>query len=106
MTDLVATLAVDVPEGTYQLRRDRCVVEVAVRVLGLPVRRRRVKAGGGTLTVGEQSTLELAVGSLPGLSAGLVLQARTVFSDDETVVLTASGPVRRRWLTLAAEFTR
>lgn len=111
----------DMPPGSYSL--SRCVVEVSARVLGRPLVRGRVRADGGTLTVGELSTLSLEL--LPDslrtgvpftrrrLAAGLTaeplaLRARSVFVSDDTVVLTASGPLPRRWLRLelAAELVR
>jgi hypothetical protein len=121
--DLVATLrpADDLPEGGYRLRPDRCVVEISARVLGRPVLRGRVEASGGTLTVGELCTLELSLGELRTgvpftrrfLAAGLTseplaLRARSVYIAEDTVVLTASGPLPQRWLRLelAAEFVR
>lgn len=123
LVEVVATLRPgdDLPEGSYQLRQDRCVVEVTARVLGRPVLYGRVEAGGGTLTVGELSTLELSLGSMRTgvpftrrfLAAGLTseplaLRARSVHVAEDTVVLTASGPLPSRWLRLelAAEFTR
>ena len=119
--DLVVTLRPgdDLPEGAYRLRQDRCVVEVSGRVLGRPVLRGRVETNGGTLTVGELSTLELSLGPvrtgvpfarrLLRLPSGpLALRARSVYVDEDTVVLTASGPLPSRWLRLelAAELVR
>jgi hypothetical protein len=121
VTGLTATLrpSKGLPQGTFRLRRDRCVVEISVRVLGRPLLRGRIKTGKGTLTVGELSTLELELlpGSLPftrrRLARGLgpeplALRSRTVHTDDDAVVLTAVGPLPTRWLhvELAAEFTR
>jgi len=123
LVEVVATLRPgdDLPEGGYELRLDRCVVEVTARVLGRPVLYGRVNAVGGTLTVGELSTLELSLGSMRTgvpftrrfLAAGLTseplaLRARSVHVSEDTIVLTASGPLPSRWLRLelAAEFTR
>jgi hypothetical protein len=123
LVEVVATLRPgdDLPEGSYELRQDRCVVEVTARVLGRPVLYGRVEAVGGTLTVGELSTLELSLGSMRTgvpftrrfLAAGLTseplaLRARGVHVAEDTVVLTASGPLPSRWLRLelAAEFVR
>jgi hypothetical protein len=119
---VVATLRPcdDLPAGDYRLRPDRCVVEVSARVLGRPVLRGRIPASDGRLMVGELATLELSLGSLrPSVpftrrllalpaDLQLALRARTVHTDGETVVLTASGPLPRRWLhlELAAEFVR
>lgn len=54
------------PQGIYDLRLDRCVFEVAIRVLGRPVLRGRFRAVRGALTVGEDSALsvELSAKSL------------------------------------------
>ncbi|HEX6361044.1 hypothetical protein [Actinophytocola sp.] len=115
-TQLVATLrpARDLPAGRYRLRTDKCVVEFALCVLRRPVLRRRAQAVGGTLTVGELSTLELDLVPetphfgmrLPDLDTPLAMRARSVHTDEETVVLTASGRLPRRFLRveLAAEF--
>jgi hypothetical protein len=113
----------DLPSGSYRLRTDRCVVEVSARVLGRPVLRGRIKASTGALTVNDLATLELELlpdslrTSVPftrrRLAAGFVdmplaLRSRSVHTTDDTVVLTASGPLPRRllWLELAAEFVR
>lgn len=110
---LAATLrpTTALPGGDYRLCPDKCVVELAA--LG-PVRG-RVRPTGGTLTVNfleldlDPATLPFLRGWLAaGLTKPLALRARTVYSDEETVVLTASGRLSRRWtrVTLAAEFTR
>jgi hypothetical protein len=119
---LTATLrpARDLPTGEFQLHTGKCVVELAICVLGRPLVRGRIEAGGGTLAVGELSTLELDllpdsmrvpfVGArlLAGLDEPLALRARSVHTDDETVVLAVTGPLATRWsrVTLAAEFVR
>ena len=118
---LTATLrpARDLPAGDYRLHTGKCVVELAVCLLGRPLLRGRIEAGGGTLTVGELNTLELDllpslrvpfVGAwlIAGLDEPLALRARSVHTDDETVVLAATGPLATRWtrVTLAAEFVR
>jgi polyisoprenoid-binding protein YceI len=63
--EVTVALTVVLPEvaapGTYELRLDRCVIEVAVRVLGRPLLRGRFRANSGTLTVGEPSTLTAVV---------------------------------------------
>lgn len=120
---LVAALrpAHDLPTGRYRLRTGRCVVELALCVLRRPVVRGRITASGGTLTAGELGTLELDLSpaSLRGgvpftrgvLAAGLgpeplALRVRIVHATEDTVVLTASGrlPKRFRRVELAAEF--
>jgi hypothetical protein len=119
---LTATLrpARDLPAGAYRLRTG--VIELAVCLLRRPVLRGRVEAAGGTLTVGELSMLELDLlpdtlragvpfvrgRLLPDLDTPLALRARSVHTDEDTVVLTASGPLPKRFLrvTLAAEFVR
>jgi hypothetical protein len=116
---LTATLrpARDLPSGEFQLRTGKCVVELAVCVLGRPLVRGRIEAVSGTLTL---NTLELDllpeslrvpfVGArlLAGLDEPLTLRARIVHIDDETVVLAVTGPLASRWsrVTLAAEFVR
>lgn len=121
MTDtvrLAATLrpATNLQVGDYRLRTDRCVVELAA--LGPGPIRGRIEPTGGTLTVDDLNTLELDLlpESLPflrgwlatGLTNRLALKTRVVHADEETVVLTATGRLPRRWtrVTLAAEFTR
>lgn len=116
---LTATLrpARDLPSGEFQLHTGKCVVELAVYVLGRPLVRGRIEAGGGTLAL---NTLELDllpdslrvpfVGArlLAGLDEPLTLRARVVHIDAETVVLAVTGPLASRWsrVTLAAEFVR
>jgi hypothetical protein len=118
---LTATLrGGDLPPGEYRLNTGRCVVELALCVLGRPAVRGRIEACAGTLTVDELSTLEfdLLAGSLrvlfarrrltAGLDEPLALRARCVHSDEDTVVLAVSGPLARRWsrVLVAAEFVR
>lgn len=82
---LTATLrGGDLPPGEYRLHTGRCVVELALCVLGRPAVRGRIEACAGTLTVDELSTLEL------------------------DLVLAVSGPLARRWsrVLVAAEFVR
>jgi hypothetical protein len=121
------------PVGDYRLRLDRCVAEVSVRLLGRPLVRARVRASGGTLVVGEPTTLtiDLRAGARrlrvpdridvtfagPGTFDGLVrvrgeehplvLKVRSVHADEDTAVLAASGALPGgTHLVLAAEFTR
>jgi hypothetical protein len=116
---LTATLrpARDLPTGELQLHTGKCVVELAVCVLGRPLVRARIEAVGGTLAL---NTLELDllpeslrvpfIGArlLAGLDEPLALCARVVHTDDETVVLAVTGPLASRWsrVTLAAELVR
>lgn len=108
----------DLPPGDYRLHTGKCVVEMAVCLLGRPLLRGRIEAGGGTLAVDELCTLELDllpeslrmpfVTLLRGLDEPLALRARSVYSDEDTVVLAVTGPLATRWsrVTLAAEFVR
>lgn len=105
------------PTGEFQLHPGKCVVELAVCVLGRPLVRARIEAGGGRLAL---NTLELdllpdslrvpfaGARLLAGLDEPLTLRARVVHTDDETVVLAVTGPLASRWsrVTLAAEFVR
>lgn len=107
----------DLPPGEYRLHTGRCVIELALCVLGRPVLRGRVEALCGTLTVDELTTLELDLAPpmtrraryLAGtLDEPLALRARGVFVAEDTVVLAVSGPLARRWsrVFVAAEFVR
>ncbi|HEV8556913.1 MAG TPA: hypothetical protein VGR06_11025 [Actinophytocola sp.] len=65
------------PPGRYELRLDRYVLEVAVRVLGRPLLRGRFRAVRGCLEVGEPSTLSLDI-SAKSLRTNVPLLRRVV----------------------------
>lgn len=105
---LTATLrGDDLSPGDYRLHTG--VVELAM----WPVLRVRVEALSGTLTA---TTLELDLALETRrarylarfLAEQLTLRARSVFTSDDTVVLSVSGPLSSRWsrVLLAAEFVR
>jgi polyisoprenoid-binding protein YceI len=92
------------PQGTYELRPGRCVIEVAVRILGRPLLRGRFRAVRGTLVVGEPGTVraDLSAKSLranvPLLSGVLTgprgLSAARHRTVDFTGTVSLAGPLQ------------
>lgn len=102
--------------GGYRLRGDRCVVELSVRVLGVPVLRGRLTATNGEFHIGlaeHSGTLELRAASLrtgvPLLGKALTRERglwatkhpvirfsceRAALDDDRTLVLPGTVTVK------------
>ncbi|GAB3160016.1 hypothetical protein GCM10027258_74510 [Amycolatopsis stemonae] len=101
----------------YVLRRDRCVVETSIRLLGLPLRRTRLTATGGHVDLaGRSLTLRTAELTFDGeigedhvVTGEPHLTGDLRHVDDERIILWVKGTVRaprRIHVEIAAEFVR
>jgi hypothetical protein len=109
------TAVLPAPAATgYTLRRDRCVVELSLRLLRVPLLRRRLVATDGQWTPGGPLTVTLApdlvftAGEVPddpvvidGRVAGRAVRLRgdVRYRDEDCVVVWAAGtvlPARRK----------
>lgn len=93
------------PAQRYSLRRDRCVVEVSLRLLGLPLVRARLRARGGDLVVtGDAPEPGPGLDRSPSAASAQVdLYARPVRITPPLALLFRDVPRRRRLTFTAAD---